>query len=93
MSELTEDEAVAALEWALEWQAMKRNWEWKAGKAYHPPVDYATRALLDRARWTADCALIGDGLECPYCGRSEEPHEPECSVALWTRAAKRVGLC
>ena len=93
---LGEDEAVAALEWALEWQAEKRNWEWKAGKAYHPPVDYATRALLDRERWLLDWAKDSDGY-CAECGgylaRSEDAHVRNCSVALWTRAAKRVGLC
>ena len=85
---LGEDEAVAALEWALDWETLRSRSTSRSHKA--------GRALLDRVRWLLDWAKDSDGY-CAECGgylaRSEDAHVRNCSVALWTRAAKRVGLC
>jgi hypothetical protein len=92
MSEITEDEAVAALQWAQDEMGEYRG------------SGVAARALLGRVRWL--CAhewleVYGDESHqpirtlCAECGSriGNRDHDRGCSVGVWTRAAKRVGLC
>ena len=88
---LTEDEAVAALQEALQFEVYS-----------NPRERYVRRALLDRVRWLCAHEWAEDGYCCPECksrnygtlpGEQPPTHDPSCSVGLWTRAAKRVGLC
>ena len=91
MSELTEDEAVAALR-----DAMRLEAEYPQLIQPNETTHTMARALLGRVMWLLDWAKDSDGY-CAECGgylaRSEDAHVRNCSVALWTRAAKRVGLC
>ena len=92
MSELSEDEAVAALEDAQDCVEQGRT---EFGWSH----ELMGRALLDRVRWLLAHEYVFDSDEdapdfCPECYGQKEGrfHLPECSVALWARAAKRVGL-
>ena len=103
-AQLTEDEAVAALEWAED-EMFKHSLCVIACKCiYTVPA----RALLDRVRWLLAHEYPASDDQgdyyCAECGQSQfryskmryrqypVPHDPSCSVGLWTRAAKRVGL-
>ena len=87
MSELTEDAAVAALEWALD-ETQHRETR---------SSGLAADALLDRVRWLLKYEHAAQGWHdarlCVDCYAEAPDHQSWCSVGTWTRAAKRVGLC